>query len=82
MEARPDHEAGGQVLVRGERVPERVRRLAAGEALEVTDATAAAVAPEPAAAHADEASDADASVSTGIRMCISRVVDSTTGLSA
>ena len=39
--------ARGQVLVRGERVPDRVRRLAAGEALEVTDATAAVVPARP-----------------------------------
>jgi transmembrane sensor len=31
----------GQVLVRGERVPDRVRRLAAGQSLEVTDVAAA-----------------------------------------
>jgi transmembrane sensor len=53
--------ARGQVLVRGERVPERVRRLAAGESLEVTDATAAVLPAkaEPPAAPADEASDSD-----------------------
>jgi transmembrane sensor len=49
--------ARGQVLVRGERVPDRVRRLAAGEALEITDATAAAA--EPKAADHAEAGDSE-----------------------
>ena len=52
----------GQVLVRGERVVDRVRRLAAGESLEVTDASAA-TAPPPApavTAAADEAQAPDA----------------------
>jgi transmembrane sensor len=41
--------ARGQVLVRGERVPDRARRLAAGEALEVVDVTATAPAAPPPA---------------------------------
>jgi transmembrane sensor len=49
--------ARGQVLVRGERVPDRVRRLAAGEALEIIDATAAAA--EPKAADHAEAGDSE-----------------------
>jgi transmembrane sensor len=44
----------GVVLVRGERVANRARRLSAGESLEVLDATAAADV-EPAAGGADEA---------------------------
>ena len=53
--------ARGQVLVRGERVPDRVRRLAAGEALEVTDARPPGARAGRAAggARADEASAAD-----------------------
>ena len=53
----------GQVLVRGERVPDRVRRLAAGESLEVTDATAVAPPPAPPApAVTDEAQAPDSDV--------------------
>ena len=51
--------ARGQVLVRGERVPDRVRRLAAGEALEITDATPPAATAEPKAADQAEAGDSD-----------------------
>ena len=44
----------GVVLVRGERVPNRARRLAAGESLDVLDATAAGAATERAGAGATE----------------------------
>lgn len=40
----------GAVLVRGERIPDRVRRLAAGQSLEVTEAAPSAALPAPAAA--------------------------------
>jgi len=61
--------ARGQVLVRGERVPDRVRRLGAGEALEITDATAAAPAAaaatdKPAVAEQSEAGDPDVAGTT------------------
>jgi transmembrane sensor len=44
----------GVVLVRGERVPNRARRLAAGESLDVLDATAPGAATERAGASASE----------------------------
>ena len=56
----------GQVLVRGERVPDRVRRLAAGQALEINDATVAAptAADKPMAADQTEAGDSDGADAT------------------
>jgi transmembrane sensor len=47
----------GAVLVTGERVPDRVRRLVAGEALDVGDAPAAAAAPPSAPAAPAEIDD-------------------------
>ena len=68
-ERTPDHlrvaVARGAVLVRGERIPDRVRRLTAGQSLDVSEAPAApaaplAVAPAPHAERAPAAAPAGA----------------------